>query len=455
MEPVPNPPLRFTTLPEELIERVCLQLYQGSQYAYVLESGAVSLSAVCRTSKLLKRIASPILYRQFCFGGKLSMSARFLRTICQEQDLAEAVQYLRIWRPDSNGLADEDIKFFTEVAEKLGLNLGALDVANPWHRRSYEIIVQLLIAQTSNLKGLEFRGISICEDRFELLRQLAAQDPRRVSLSKLRYFKYGADYSGHKIRLGYFDSLLELAPNIQSLCMPCYDPLTRSLANINQVTELSLRYGCISPEGLGTITHCCDAIHSFNMEAAGFEQVAIIEGKLTRHCIPPSRVITIIEPHKTWLRHLDLGSSGTWCQDHHERKKCEHKEQGFSVRAFSSLETFKINGRCVLYPEVNDHTNTFVNMLPRSIRRFHIFSAQKQAPANMITLATAIDVDFPDLDEILLNDHLCPVCQRGELKPVFEEADITVLSQLFKVAGVAFLRNAPRIDNHCRVIEEW
>ncbi|KAJ6257798.1 hypothetical protein Dda_7587 [Drechslerella dactyloides] len=460
MEPDPQPQetpshSRLTSLPEELIEEICLQLSDDVWGAGTMGPNTEALSALHRTSKLLNRIAAPILYRQFHCGSRMTRTAKFLKTISYRPDLAGLVHDLRISRPTWTDLPDEDIEFFTAASTQLGLDLEAMDNAEPgdvWDKYRYEIVSQLLISQTYNLKRLGFivinRRSRDGRGAFVLLQQLAAQDLDLFSLFNLEQFSYSHS-DGHEVGFDYFEGLLKLAPKIQSVCATCFNPWkddSREPVNIYRVTDLTLRDGLISVYGLHTIVVSCGKLERFVLEDGTVERFTSKARRATM-CLAISQVVQVLAFHKNWLRHLDLRLAGDWCSHHAYVEYCRQGDLRVSVKSFTSLETFKMDGEDILFPE--DHTNAFVNMLPRSIRRFHFQNARKEAPANMITLANSLGADFPFLKEVLLNPYPGSQHKARIAAVIFDKSEIEILSQLFKAAGVTFLKKVPtRYDSY-------
>ncbi len=81
-----------------------------------------------------------------------------------------------------------------------------------------------------------------------------------------------------------------------------------------------------------------------------------------------------------------------------------------------------------------------VEILPASIRCFYLCHTQKEAAANMMTLADCLD-DFPSLKEVLLSGNGVggPL---GQEEVVFDEEEIEYLRMKFTSRGIRFLKFA-------------
>lgn len=388
------------SLPEEIVELICRQ--------YVIYD-SLTLSYVCRTSKALNRIATPVLYSRFNPWERLKKLANFLRSISLRPELGGYVQEITFstsfyWFE----LTEDHLNVFADVATKLGLDLEDWLKEHP-----YEAMTQLIIAQIPNVKIMDVAvHETYAEDgvgTFTLLEQLAAQTPRRVSLPQLHQLTVGHD-DIRRISLGYFGGIIELAPHIQKLTIsPCYglycdEKPKNDRFTLNNVTNLTLDGGHISKSELASIVRLCRRLEIFELKHhtiyAGLQDVSVT----------PREVIEILAQHKHTLRSvsIDLG--------HRERRTtdnlsfsgfCENGDQILSLKEFPRLETFKVDGTSLLFPEVTKadyRTNILVDLLPKSIRRFQLINAQFEAAANMIRLVESI-AEFPFLEEVTLTGN--------------------------------------------------
>ncbi|KAL7937809.1 hypothetical protein V8C35DRAFT_277281 [Trichoderma chlorosporum] len=442
------------SLPEEIIENICWQLAGDPQSIEdicskpaggsrsiektcshpagdpQLQNSPRPLSQFCQASRALHRIGTPVLY--YCFDASQSLKklANFLRTIILRPELAALVQELYLNTNSSTELDKSHTEAFEGAAARLGVSLDG------WmERNSYEAMAQLVIAHTPNVKFLEV----IAHDKwseggfgaFTLLEEMAAQVPRQVSLPHLRRLHVGHDH-GTWISLGYFGGILELAPNVRELVTdPIYEfhcekmPLSDRVV-LDNIVHLRLKGGQISRRQLQELVSRCRALESFKYT---YHYVYMSPDE---KCVTPREAIEILRQHSDTLRSISLGL------ETRERRsglsfygECVDGEQILSLKDFSRLEFFHVDGSSVLFPEVQTpgyRTDILTNMLPSSIRQFELPNAQKESAANAITLATSI-ADFPLLEEVLLTANMAdgPL---GSDEVKFDELEIDMLSRI-------------------------
>lgn len=441
-----TPQFPLLSLPEELIAHICWLLVG---YPDRLEIASVydiqSLSCLCRTSKSLNRIATPVLYARFDSRERLRRLADFLRTISLRPELGEYVQELNFSTFYWCHLSEDHLKVCDDVAARLGVSLEG------WmEHQVYEALIQLTIAQTPNVRAIEVAAHEVYADdgvgAFILLEDIAAQVPRRFSLPHLERLCVGHD-DCRRISLAYFGGILELAPNIQQLTMePCYglqcdEEQVNDRFSLNHVTNLTLDGGHISRSQLESIVGLCGELEVFD-----YKYHSIYAG-LSHVCVTPREVIEILMPHSKTLRFisLDLGYRERQDPDAFSFSGlCADGDQIVSLKDFPRLETFRVDGTSILFPEVNSldyHTNILTNMLPASIRRFHLTRTQKEAVENVITLVNSI-ADFPLLEEVVLTGNSAngPL---GDDEVIFDEAEVSTLRRMLADIGVQFEESDP------------
>ncbi|GFP58718.1 hypothetical protein TASIC1_0011008500 [Trichoderma asperellum] len=423
-------PFQLMSLPEEVVELICRQLTIRD---------SLTLSFVCRASKALNRIATPVLYSRFNPWGKMKNLADFLRSISLRPELGGYVQELIFsgsfyWFE----LTEDHLTVFADVATRLGIDL------EDWMKEyPYEAVTQLVIAQTPNVKIMDVVVDEAYAEggagAFRLLEKLAAQTPRWVSLPQLHQLTVGHE-EPRRISLGYFGGVIELAPHIQELTIsPCYglycdEEPKNDRFSLNNVTNLKLDGGHISKSQLESIVRLCRRLEIFELKHnsmyAGLPEVIVT----------PREVIEILALHKHTLRSIsvDLG--------YRERRTpddlsftgfCADGHQILSLKEFSRLETFKIDGASVLFPEITKsdyHTNVLVNLLPKTIRQFQLINAQYEAVANMICLVESI-TEFPLLKEVTLTGNVAggPL---GEDMVEFDKHELDTLYAMLERNGI-------------------
>ncbi|KAK6533048.1 hypothetical protein TWF281_007209 [Arthrobotrys megalospora] len=494
------------SLPEELIEHVCQQFSSCRDRR--------SLAFLCRTSKTLNRIGTRFLYSKFSSGGYMSRLAFFLRTLCERPDLGTYVHSLSLGSDIWFRLPQEHIDFISKAAERFGLDvavplmpsgypsggsddeesedgegdedqLGSNDssegeVEHNGHisgreedkeeayERSqlgqypFETMAQLTIALTPNLRELQVTARQImCDDgegAFTLLEELAKRSPPPVSLPHLRHFSFGHE-DCREVSFKYFEGVIVLAPNIRTIHgHPCFDQpryAPEAPINISNVTELRFKSGHLSATGLRAILSSCERLEIFQ-----YHYDTIYAG-LDPGCATPREIVDILSKHKDSLRYIyiDLGS-----REEHQGGLffgfCIEGQEILSLREFSCLETFNIDGSSILFPEAGSkkyHTNILVDMLPRSIRNLRLKDMQKEAATNLVTLTDSID-SFPQLSEVFLNGNGIggPL---GKFEVIFEESEIDLLRERLTSRGIRFLKQSPSrweyISDDEETTEDW
>lgn len=425
-------PFPLMSLPEEIVELICRRLTTHDS----LDS--LTLSFVCRASRTLNRIATPVLYSHFNPWEKMEKMANFLRSISLRPKLGGYVQEIMLSKFYWFELTEDHLNTFADVATRLGIDLGDWLTEYP-----YEAMTQLIIAQIPNVKIMDVSTHEVYADNgvgaFTLLEQLAAQIPRRVSLPQLQQLTIGHSDS-RRISIGYFGGIIELAPHIRELTIsPCYglycdEELKNTRFSFSNVTSLTLDGGHVSRSQLESIVLLCGRLESFE-----FKHHTIYAG-LQEISVTPRELIEILVLHKHTLRSIsvDLGQrerqkTGRFCFSGF----CEDGDQILSLEEFSRLETFKIDGTSVLFPEITTpgyHTNILINLLPKSIRRFQLIDAQYESVANMIRLIDSI-AEFPFLEEVTLTGNTADG-RLGEDKVEFDKHELDTLYAMLGRNGI-------------------
>ncbi|KAK4067393.1 uncharacterized protein Triagg1_7573 [Trichoderma aggressivum f. europaeum] len=425
------------SFPEEIIENICRQLADYPRLRYTPKS----LSDLCQASKALNRIGTPVLYSCFDASERLKKLADFLRTITLRPELGALVQDLYLNAFYWTEFDKSHTEAFERAATRLGVSLDGWMEDNPW-----EAISQLVIAYTPNVRSMEVTAHEVyCDDgvgAFTLLEKMAAQVPRQVSLPHLRRLCVGHD-DCRQISLGYFGGILELAPSIREIkCDPIYgfhgsEKLMNDRMILDNVTRLYLKGGHISRRQLNEIVSRCQALEYFK-----YTYHSIYAG-LEEECVTPREVIDVLRDH----HHNDTLRSVYIDLRWRERRStdelsfsglCTDGDQILSLKDFSRLESFHVDGSSVLFPAVQTpgyRTDIVTNMLPGSIRRFQLTNAQGESVANVMTLATSL-TEFPFLEEVVLTGN----GTNGPLGDVEEELDGSEMGLLRKVLDESGIR---------------
>ncbi|KAF3113995.1 hypothetical protein TWF569_010303 [Orbilia oligospora] len=307
----------------------------------------------------------------------------------------------------------------------------------------FETMAQLIIASTPNIRSLHVEGRQIMcdtgEGAFTMLEELAKRSPPPASLSHLRHLSFGhEDY--REVSFKYFEGIIALAPNIRTiLANPCFDqPIYAPKApiNIKNVTDLRFKSGHLSTQGLTTILSSCERLEVFQ-----YYYDTMYSG-LDPGCATPRELIDVLSRYKDSLHYLDINLGS---REEHQGGLyfglCIEGQEILSLKVFSRLETLKIDGTSVLFPEVGTdkcHTNILTEMLPQSIRTLHLKDMQKEAAANLVTLTDSLEY-FPHLAEIYLagNEIGGPL---GKFEVIFEDSEIQILRERLTSRGISFLK---------------
>ncbi|EPS40983.1 hypothetical protein H072_5127 [Dactylellina haptotyla CBS 200.50] len=493
-------PSTLLSLPEELLESICqIILDSRPTYSFNWQQPVVSLSYLSRTSKKIYRIATPVLYSTFdtrhVHKVQSQIYAKFLRTLFERPHLAKQVRRMYL-KALYFRLADfeEYQQLCLALADSLGLAISRsihdtyrssfqgsssdggysdeddepeVPSAVPFQSTvlgyyEYATLVQLLIALVPNLRVLYFEAREVeCTDRrmggsFIFLEELAKTG--RASLLHLEEFAFSHNNSD-PITFDYIHGILDLSPNIRSiLAEPCDDPVdyhSDKPIGIQNVTSLKIS-GCLSKEGLRTIVSSRRSLEVFE------------HTHHTKYTDPdpppmtPREAIEILDLHKHFLRVLKLDLR--FRNNHRLDGRCKFCFEGHQIvtlKGFSQLESFEVDGSSILFPQKDDnnyHTEVLVNMLPRSIRCLSLQEVQKEGAANAITLLEHRSA-FPFLNKLILFGNLL----YSPLSPdpvTFPEHELEVLRQLTRAAGITFLKPSfPRSDSSFQAarheLEEW
>ncbi|KAF3062959.1 hypothetical protein CFAM422_010516 [Trichoderma lentiforme] len=142
-------------------------------------------------------------------------------------------------------------QILNEAATRLDIDEASI------HLEQFATIVQLILAYTPLVTSVHIATLltGTVDDRwgYTILKQLAAQVPRRVSLDYLRnlYLEHVKDMNlGSSYSLQYFAGIFKLAPSIDTFHMdPCSgidlprQIMTRPQVSLANVTTLSLAQG--------------------------------------------------------------------------------------------------------------------------------------------------------------------------------------------------------------------
>ncbi|UKZ80874.1 hypothetical protein TrVFT333_008639 [Trichoderma virens FT-333] len=435
-------PFPLLSFPEEIIENICWQLLGHPNFrSFQRPYDPKSVSHLCRASKTLHRIGTPVLYAYFEAYERLKRLADFLRTIIHRPELGALVQEINFNTFYWCELEKSHTDAFESAAARLGVSLDG------WmENNQFEAIVQLTIAHTPNVRSIEVVAHEVyCDDgvgSFTLLEKMAAQVPRQVSLPRLRRLYVGHD-DCRRISLGYFGGILELAPNVREIIGDpiygayCDEPNVNNRMILDNVTSLQLKGGHITRHQLQEMVSRCRALEHFT-----YKYHSIYAG--LEICVTPREVIEALRQcnHNNTLRSIrvDMGYRERRSPDDLSfTGKCDDGEQILSLKDFSRLETFHVDGTSVLFPTVETpgySTDILTKMLPGSIRRFQLTHAAVESAANLISLAQLI-ADFPLLEEVSLTGNSAegPL---GDKEVEFDESEITVLRNTLEDNGVRF-----------------
>ncbi|KAH6603668.1 hypothetical protein Trco_008443 [Trichoderma cornu-damae] len=366
--------------------------------------------------------------------------ADFLRSISLRPELGRYVRELNFSTFSSFQLEEDHLKAFADAAARLGVSLD-----DGVEELPYEVMVQLTIAQTPNVRVIGVTAYEVYSHdgigAFTLLEEIAAQSPARVSLPHLRRLFLGHDHH-RRISLGYFGGIIQLAPCIREVAMkPCYGlnyagKDMKDEISLKNVTTLRLNGGHITKSELEWIIRLCGELEVFEYKHHS------IYFSLDTDCVTPREVMEILKPHRNTLRSisLDLGRRARQGSDDFDFSRfCAHGDKILSLKNYSQLEKLQIDGSSVLFPEAQTpgyRTDILTELLPISIRRFYLTNAQKEATANMITLANSI-AKFPLLKYIVLTGNSIegPL---GDIQVIFDKGEIDILRKVLKDNGVRF-----------------
>ncbi|KAK6505467.1 hypothetical protein TWF481_007366 [Arthrobotrys musiformis] len=483
------------SLPEELIEQICQHVSS--------KRDVKSLDFLCRTSRDLNRIGTPVLYHSFPSQGYIRRIFLFLRTLCERPDLCTHVRWMSLAGDAWYTLTESDIALVSKAAERFGLDVVAPlptrypsseeqsedeeyvgsrgeDQPGPENDREsedesgyvisdededaeeeedqsgdsayqrsqlgeypFETMAQLIIALTPNLRYLDVVARQIMcdagEGSFTLLEELAGRSPPPISLPHLHDFSFGHD-DFREVSFSYFEGVIALAPNIRKIWGdPCYDQprfLPVGPINIKNVTDLRFKSGHLSEQALTTIVSSCERLEVFQ-----YHYSTMYSG-LDPICASPREIVNILSQHKDSLRELDIEIGSR--EEHQEGMYfglCIEGEEIVSLKMFSCLETFKVDGSSILFPKADSdkyHTGVLTEMLPQSIRTLRIFDTQEEAAANLVALTDSLE-NFPHLSEIYLSGNTFggPL---GKFDVKFKELEVKTLRDRLKCRGIAFLK---------------
>ncbi|KAL7947004.1 hypothetical protein V8C42DRAFT_343902 [Trichoderma barbatum] len=150
-------------------------------------------------------------------------------------------------------------------------------------------------------------------------------------------------------------------------------------------------------------------------------------------------IIEILEPHKDTIKHIAIDLTENQLFHFVYTEGCQDGDQILSVRDFSQLQTFEVDGGSVLFPEIEleEHTYILKEMLPSSLKWFFLTSAQTESVANLHAVADCVSDYFPFLEWIYLASNLDMTLESANEK-VFNKGAIYWLHDKLLDAGVSF-----------------
>ncbi|PKK52433.1 hypothetical protein CI102_4012, partial [Trichoderma harzianum] len=392
-----------------------------------LQYDTPSLASLCRTSKRLRDIATPVLYSRFTTLRGAETAIPFLVTISQRQHLGRHVRKLDLCQGTSmDKIIDQRIFQTTRVdgkmteAQRQILNEAAtrLDIDEASiHLEQFATIVQLILAYTPLVTSVHIATLlaGTVHDRwgYTILKQLAAQVPRRVSLDYLRnlYLEHVNDMNlGSSYSLQYFAGIFKLAPSIDTLHMdPCSgidlprQITTRPQVSLANVTTLSLTQGNTPSNAVKWMVRDCAQLKHFQYYSSGYPVV---------NRVTPKEIIQVIRLHKDSLLSLSLLLKAKTTREFNmsiRMPPCADGEQIVSLKAFTKLEILELNAPApsIRFPKANTpgyHTHVLNEMLPQSIKHFRFTTPQKECIANLKTVAYYRANCFPHLRGVYLTN---------------------------------------------------
>ncbi|KAM6478629.1 hypothetical protein HDV62DRAFT_382747 [Trichoderma sp. SZMC 28011] len=433
-----NPFLCLASLPGEILTQICWEIvghlddHLGDldQIKAEIQYDTPSLASLCRTSKRLRDIVTPVLYFRFTTLRGAERAIPFLVAISQRQFLGLCVRKLDLCQATSmDKIIDQRIFQTTRVdgqmteAQRQILNEAAtrLDIDEASiHLEQFATIVQLILAYTPLVKSVHIATLlaGTVDDRwgYTILKRLAAQVPRRVSLDYLRnlYLEHVNDMNlGSSYSLQYFAGIFKLAPSIDTLHMdPCsgidlpqfYLPrriTTRPQVSLANVTTLSLIQGNTPSNAVKWMVRDCAQLKHFQYYSSGYPVV---------NRVTPKEIIHVLRLHKDSLLSLSLLLKAKSTRDFNmgiRMPPCADGEQIVSLKAFTKLEILELNAPSIRFPKADTpgyHTHVLNEILPQSIKHFRFTTPQKECIPNLKTVADYRANRFPHLRSVYLTN---------------------------------------------------
>ncbi|KAL6802762.1 hypothetical protein GGI42DRAFT_360449 [Trichoderma sp. SZMC 28013] len=433
------------SLPEELTKQICWEvighlgdhLGDLDQIRGEIQYDTPSLASLCRTSRRLRNITTPVLYSRFTTLRGAEKAVQFLVTISQRPNLGAYVKKLDLCQGTSmdeiimrrlfkttrvdGKMTEAQRIIINRAAASLGIDAASLRL------EEFATIVQLILAYTPFVTHLHIATLLAGTVHYgwgyTILKQLAAQDPRMVSLPHLRnlHLEHVKDMNfGSSFSLQYFAGIFELAPFITTLHMdPCSginlsEQFARPRISLGNVTTLSLTQGDTPNNAVKWIVGDCVQLKHFRYH--GLEYPAMDR-------VTPREIIEILRLHKDNLLSISL------------LLKAKTKSD-FDLSI--SMPLFADDVLSILFPRADApdyHTHVLKVMLPQSIKNFRFTTPQKECIANLDTVADYRAEFFPHLQSIYLTNSskVFP-----EQEKAFDPNEIEALRKKLKNAKVQF-----------------
>ncbi|KAF5004140.1 hypothetical protein FDECE_9354 [Fusarium decemcellulare] len=431
-------PASFLDLPNEIVSEICEYLCFHCVHgpgvscewaAFDGETGSAidfdviyppckqTLAWLCRTSRRMNQVASPILYGFFIepsFMWTRQQGIKFLHTICHRPDLAKPLKHAILHTYTE--VKTEHMPLVFDITESLDIELpqewreskpndDIVDydrgdwVLNTTHIKHEDqaglrhgFLVDLFLASAPNLEELAL-------DTSHTTRYGDFM-PKGSTLPHLKYLHLRpGEYSSSKsFDLGQVEKLLEKAPNLEKLTIGYCRVISPTSLSFHNLKYLTIYDSLVFPKN---IAQSCK-----NLQRFSFIYPYSTKGhRLYRSFIlsfTPKAIVEDLEPWSASLQALRI-TLGTWPG----KQRYHQKDMIASLKGFIALRRLDLDELCLFVGEIEDAApkSLLVDLLPLSIEDVILRDVKPHLyPATRCLHEQACLGEFPSLKEIQVFD---------------------------------------------------
>ncbi|KAK4452737.1 hypothetical protein QBC34DRAFT_377234 [Podospora aff. communis PSN243] len=404
-----TPRLSLADLPNEILIEIFSQLCHHCRPDHELswsQPHKPSLAALCRVSRHISWLATPILYHSLD-GGRVYMfeTLRFLRTVFERRDLAAHVRVFApfVRRRCIMEITKELMELLNDICHFLGI-----PPYDPIKRELHiAVLLKELAIRAHSLTELTLVPVQLAKSSEEedALRSLAT-DPTRPLRSLRKLDMYHETESDNAFALGTIgtDLLLSAACSLEMLELNGFARVSPTLPLLPNVREVNLTLCSLGSDDLANLIESLPNLEIFRYTSKGSIDLTLND----QTDFTPAEAATQLHKRRGTLKHLSLGTS---------LPSCRWLAPGDVTRSYSdfpALQVLELHSLHI-FPDPMlppSRGRRLVGLIPPSIRHLVILGPCPSCEAAALASAAAAG-HFPRLETVsfeavvprILNDH--------------------------------------------------